>query len=220
MTSQEIIRKFELYVGDTTDLSTQEEVDLLNKVYRGINNKRHWEYLKTTATGTLQSLTGGIGHSLPSDFISLYDNSLYTDNSISAQNNASPRVLWVTLPGATDISPYQFINYADRRQYRNQNGSAYVDIKNSKFYITGTQTDLMPYELDYIFKPADLTISSAEADIVIPSQFHDILFFGMCVDDMTIQLFDKARSYAATNQAQYQSILDDLVFFNSQLQLN
>lgn len=46
MLASEIIAKFELYVDDSTELSTQEELDLLNKVYQKVADDRPWEILK------------------------------------------------------------------------------------------------------------------------------------------------------------------------------
>lgn len=230
MTVQEIIAKFESYVGDTSELSTQEEVDLLNKIFRKVNNYRHWEYLKTYDTGTFVDEGYGLEFRLPDNFVSFYDNSTYTNNSIGIENNASPRVIYIKqdstdygAQGSPNSTPYQIINFSDRRQYRNTNGYCFLDSSGGtrkKIYLTGNLTGPIYFEYDYIYKPDDLTIGTESSDIIIPDQFHDILYHGMCVDDMIIQLFPKANSYAQENQAKYDSLLKDMSFWNSQLILN
>ena len=64
MLTSELITKFELYVDDGTELSSQEELDLANKIYYSICNYRPWEWLKKTVTGTISSGT----ITLPTDF--------------------------------------------------------------------------------------------------------------------------------------------------------
>ena len=46
MTAQEIIAAFELKVDDSTELSTSEELALLNRVYQLVCDERPWEILK------------------------------------------------------------------------------------------------------------------------------------------------------------------------------
>ena len=56
MTGTEIIKKFELWTDDQTELSTDEELFLANQKAKEIYNEVTWEFLRKTATG---SFSGG-----------------------------------------------------------------------------------------------------------------------------------------------------------------
>jgi len=207
MLTSKIIEKFELYVDDGTELSSNEELDLANKVYQAVCSYRPWEFLKKTATGTISS--GEI--TLPSDFAYISANNQSTDSDVSSETVTAPKVVYV----GTDLTPYRFVNFSDRRQYRNQN-VVYIDPTDSKIKFVVTPTDTT-YEFDYIKVPADLTLATSP---IFPSRFHDIIAYGMASDDFAIQLFDKARSYANENQAKYNSILKDMSYANAMSTFN
>lgn len=203
MLASEIIAKFELYVDDSTELSTQEELDLLNKVYQKVADDRPWEILKKEATGSISGTT----IALPSDFAHMVENYNWTDNSYSTEINAKPNVVFI------GTAPYQIVNWSDRKQYLNNNSVCYVDLASSVVTFPVTQSGT--YSFDYKAFPATLTLSDTP---VFPARYHHILFLGMCVDDMAIQLFDKSRSYAQENQAMYNSYLRDMALWNANLQ--
>lgn len=208
-----IITNFELEVSDITELSTSEELYVLNRVYQKVCSARPWEFLKTPATGTMSgSGVDGYYVTMPSDFAFFSPNYSYTDNTLSTQQNSAPVVIFI----GTAYTPYKVVNYSDRRQYLGSTGYAYLDYANSKIYFTGTPVSTT-YSFDYIKVPATLTASDTP---VIPSRFQDILVYGMAVDDAVIQLSPKATSYAPENQAKYDSMMLDLAYWNSQLQLN
>lgn len=211
MLASEIITKFEQYVDDTTELSTTEELALLNKIYQRVCMYRPWEFLKKSATGTLSTSVAYV--SLPADFSYFTVNNQYTDNSYPIENNAAPKVVFV----GTNYEPYQIINYSDRRQYRNQKGFAYVDIANSRLYFTLQPTSADSYEFDYMSLPTTLTASDTPS---IPTRFQDIIYHGMASEDYIIQQFDKARSYQLENEAKYNQYLADMSFWNANLQNN
>jgi hypothetical protein len=215
MTGQTIIDKFEKYTGDTTELSTQDELDLLNKIYGDVCNDRPWEWLKKTATGTITVSNGVATIIVPTDFRYFTENNQATNIAYETNNNASPKVIFVaTVTGLYDA--YQLINFSDRRQFYNQSGYAYYDAVNNLITFTQvpTETDLT-YEFDYIYYPPAITLTTSP---LFPEEFQDILFHGMAVDDMIIQLFDRTHSYAKENQAGYDSMLLKLQYYNSQLQ--
>ena len=113
-TADQIIKKFELQVSDVTELSSAEELMLLNRIYQRVCDTRPWEFLKTNKQGTMSgSGVDGFYIAVPEDFAYLYENYNWTDNSYSTQLNRAPIVIFV----GTARSPYYVINYADRNQY-------------------------------------------------------------------------------------------------------
>jgi len=220
MTSETIIQQFELQVSDITELSEAEEYIVLNRGYNKLCNSRAWEFLKKSTAGTILQDSGGYYITIPDDFAYFTSNNQYTDNTISPQNNAAPKVIFI----GSNYTPYQIVNWSDRRQYRNQSGYAYLDLSSGKIRFTQTPTDtarncfgVTIYEFDYISVPSALVAGSVPA---FPSRFHDILVFSMATDDAIIQLSPKATSYAPENQVKYQAVYDDMCYWNAQLQLN
>lgn len=205
----QIITDFELQVSDVTELSSTEELALLNRIYQKICSDRPWEFLKTAASGTMSgSGVDGYYITIPSDFGFFYENNLMTDNSSRVGNNAAPKVIFV---GPT-LDPYQIINYGDRRQYLGKTGYCYVDLANSKIYFTGTPTSTT-YAMDYIKIPPLLATSDYP---IFNGKFHDIITFAMATDNEILQLSPKATSYAPENQAKYQSYLLDMQYHYAQ----
>lgn len=209
MTSDTIITQFELQVSDLTELSTAEEYVVLNRVYNKICNFRPWEFLKKSASGTILSDSEGYYITAPSDFAYFANNHNNTEDYISTD---TPKVIFV----GTNYDPYMIVNWSDRRQYRNKSGYAYYDIAQGKIRFTGTPVSTT-YEFDYVSIPTALV---AGASPIFPSRFHDILVYGMAIDDAIIQMSPKATSYAAENQAKYQGIFDDMSWWNANLMID
>lgn len=207
MTAAQIIAKFELYVGDTTELSTAEELALANKIYQKVCDDRPWEFLKREASGTMASTTTITS---PSDFGHFVENRGYTDNAIVPGYNAKP--VGVIINGTKWL---QLIDWSTRKQYANSDGYIYYDAYNDTLTTTYAQPSGATYSFDYKAVPADMIISDTPR---IPTRFQDIIYHGMCVDDMVIQLFDKARSNAAENQAMYMQYLSRMALWNANLQ--
>lgn len=207
MTCAEIIAKFELYVDDTTELSTAEELALLNKIYQRVCDDRPWEFLKKEASGTMATTTT---ITVPSDFGYFVENLNYTDNAQNTQYNFRP--VGILINGTKWL---QVINWSDRRQYANKDGYAYYDARLGTLTTTYAQPSGATYSFDYKAVPATLIISDTP---VFPARYHDILVHGMAVDDMIIQLFNKARSYAGENQSMYQGYLSQMALWNANLQ--
>lgn len=195
---------FQLQTDDTTELSSTEELAIANRVYRKILNDRPWEFLKKSDTGTIAS-DGTID--LPSDFAYLVQNGNYTDSSYIARRP----VVFV----GSNYSAYNVVSWSDRRQYRNQDGYCYVDLVNSKLVFTSADTVAgQSYEFDYIYNPDDLELATSP---VFPARFHELIVYGMQVDDNIIQQSDKAKSYMAENNAKYNDLMKDLAYYNSKL---
>lgn len=209
MTGQQIINRFELQVDDLTELSSVEELAILNRVYKRVVAMMPWEILKKQASGTMS--TDATGHYIdtPSDFMYFSENGLYTDNTTEWQANNTPSVIFV----GADYSPIHIVNYADRRQHRNSSDRAYHSHSEDKIRITGTPVSTT-YEFDYLYEPADLTTAT---EPVFPTRFHDMLAYGMAVENDILQLSEKARSYASENEARFKEDLNNMKYWNSKL---
>lgn len=205
MIASAIIAKFELYVGDTTELSSADELDLLNKVYFRVADDKTLEIFKKNRTGTMTTTTT---IALPDDFSNLVENYNWTDNAFSTEIGQKPVVVWI------NNSPIYVVNWSDRRQYLNNANYCYLDIAANLIRFPYAQPSSATYDFDYKYVPAALTANDSP---VFPARFHDVLYHGMCVDDMVTQLFDKARSYADWNQAQYNDYLKRLALWNANL---
>lgn len=213
MISTEIITEFERIVDDVTELSSVEELALLNRVYFRVCTERPWEFLKTEVSGTmLGSGLDGFYATLPTDFAFFIEDYQYTDNAIAPQTNSAPKVVFV----GTNRTPYKIVNFSDRRQYLGATGYAYLDLANSKVVFTGTPVSTT-YSFDYIKVPAVLTASDTP---VIPTRFQSILSFGMASENDILQLSPKATSYRLENEAKYEGYLKDMQYWNALLQLN
>lgn len=214
LNGQDIITKFELQVNDLTELSSQEELDLLNDKYLDVCMERPWEFLKKNATGALalDATTGLYYITKPTDFAFFCENNQYTDNTIQAQNNAPPRVIFV---GAA-YTPYQIVNYSDRLQYRTQSGVCWLDLTADKIFFPMPPSDTTYYNFDYIHVPTELTTTTSP---VFPNRFRKMLWFAMATDNEILQLSAKAGSYAKENREKYEDTLDKMSYWNDNLNL-
>lgn len=192
-TSAEIITKFELFAGDETELSSDEELDLLQKIYNEVCNQHEWERLKKTASGTLSTTVPYIAE--PADF-----------------SNLTEKAVIYVFTSSTSFDTYYVVPFEERRQYLNQKQYAYYDARVARFIFMVQPAQALAYEFDYIFVPAVLTI--AGSDPIFPTRFYDLFYHGMLVDNDIIQMSDKARSYQAVNQARYTKILSDMKAWN------
>lgn len=215
LTASQIITNFELQVNDITELSSSEELALLNRLYQKVCLDKPWEFLKTPASGSILTDATGSYITVPVDFAYFIENNQYTDNSIGIYNNAAPKVIFV-LSASGAYQPYQIINFSDRRQYVNRTGFAYFDALNNIIRFTGTPAGTT-YEFDYIKVPVVLLIGDSP---IFPGRFHDMLVFAMATDNEVLQLSPKATSYAQENTARYQSYFMDMVYWNALLQMN
>lgn len=204
MTKGEIITKFELYLDDSTELSTDESSDLFDKIYRQINSDRPWEGTKTEGTGTASTSVPYI--SLPANFLYLTANNNFTDSS----EQAGRPVVFV----GTTYEPYEVISWSDRRQYRDQTGYAYIDFANSRLYFTKQPASANAVEFDYHAQQTALTTND---EPWFPEEFHDLIYHLMCVDDYIIQQSDKAKSYKSENEKMAKDYMERMVYWNSQL---
>lgn len=204
-TATQIITNFELQVDDTTELSSTEELSILNRVYKHICSLKAWEFLKKVHTGTTSTSLPYID--LPEDFAYLTQNYNYTE---TASNIAYNPVVFV----GDSYKPYKVVNFSDRRQYRNQDNVCWIDIVNNRLYFGKQPTTAESVEFDYISDPATLTASDTP---LIPERFQPMLEYAMAVEDSVIQQSDKAKSYKNENQAKYKEYYDAMCLWNSRL---
>jgi hypothetical protein len=204
MTKTEIITKAQLYLDDTSELSTQEFEDLFDMKYRLLNAKKPWEGTKAAASSTTSTTVPYV--SLASDFHTLTQNFNYTSSNYEAR-------FPVIFLGA-NYMPYYVVSWSDRRQYRDQEGYAYIDIANSRLYFTKQPTQALAVEYDYHRVMPEL---AGGDEPWFPEVFHPWLFHEMVVDDFIIQQSDKAKSYAQENQARADRLYRDMCYWNSSL---
>lgn len=215
----DIITKFETYLDDSSELSSQEELELANKIYQEICDDRPWEFLKKAATGTLTVSNGVATIPVPSDFKNFAENNQATDGAVSTDNNASPKVIFLSTTTGV-YTPYQIVNFSDRRQYLNSLGYAYLDLSNNQIVFTALPSVAdLSYEFDYIKIPPDLTAATTApySDPLFPARFWDAIYHKMAADDQIIQIFDRAHSYLNENLGRYKEIMSNMALWNANL---
>lgn len=222
MTWEDIIYRFRLQVDDSSELSSDEELALLNQVYKEVQNNRAWEWLKTTYTGTTSASVPYVA--LPSDFKMLCPNF----NNLEGYSN-----VWVPIgyysnvfPGnignvsvvfiGSTYTPYQVIPFSSRRNYRDASGYCYIDIANSRLYFTSQPTaDSLEY--DYIKRASDLTLATSP---LFNESYHDVLAYWMAAKFDSIQLTSKNESYQRENEVQYLQLLQSMQMEDAQVKLS
>lgn len=205
MTGLEIIKKFEVWTDDQTELSTDEELFLANQKANEIYNECTWEFLRKTATG---SFSGGEINltSVAPDF--KYAMANYSDDG----SYGTPTVPVVWVGGA----PYKIIPMGMRTQSQNQN-VCWVDVVNNKIKFANASLG-GTFEFDYQYQPAAFTGSTSPA---FPANFESgmIVVYAMLIDDDIIQKTEKGRTNLKENAAQYGRLLSNLKSYNAKFML-
>lgn len=202
-TVAEIITDFELFLDDTTELSTAEEIRLAEKHSQRIANMYPWELLKKSysSSGSVSATTD----SLPTRFSQVIENDQYSENG----EYGSGPVVYI----GSNYTPWKVVSWSDRRNYRARKGYAWVDLPNSNMVFSEAPNDTVEY--DYIEYPAELTATSDT--IWIPDRFAPVLYHSMAADDFVIQQSEKARSYRDEHLANYNMYLKDMKSWNFKL---
>lgn len=221
----DIIAKFETYLDDSTELPSQEELELCNKKYQEVCDDRPWIFLRKTQIGTVTTGVDTYGNTqvtipLASDFKAMAINNQSTDNTVAVDNASKACVVFLSTKTGV-YTPYQVVNYADRRQFLGASGYCWVDpILNQVTFASPPPTTIadQTYEFDYTRIPPDLTAATSTpySDPVFPARFWDIIYHLAAVDDQIIQIFDRAHSYMAENKQNAMDILARMQYWDSQ----
>ena len=201
MITSVIIEKFNLYTDDTSELSSSEELALAEKIYKKVLNFKDWEFLKKAHTDTQSTTLEYIA--LPADFRSIAINyELYDEPA---------QVIFI----GSNYQPYKVIPFSNRRSYRDQDGYAYIDARQSRLYFTKQPSSADAIEFDYIYKPDALTLSTSP---VFDADYHDMIYHGMVLDFYSIDMTPKGGIYDSENQESYVDYLeamseDDFKFY-------
>lgn len=199
MTTLDIAKRFQLQVDDSSQLSTQETLELANEVYEEIQNNRPWEWLRQTFTGVTSTSVNYI--TLPSDF------------RMVTLNSDNKSVVFV----GDDYSEYILIPYHQRRNHIDEDGYCYIDIPNKKLIFTLQPTESKTVEFDYFgIAPALIYASSP----LFPERFHKIISYGMAAKFSPIEHTEKNLSYQRENQAHFEKMLSDMAEEDALIKLN
>jgi hypothetical protein len=195
MIAQDIIEKFELQVDDSTELSSVEELALLNKCYQKICDDRPWEFLKTEFSG----LTDGSNKlALPSNFSYFIE-----------RNDDGEKIVW-----GVGVE-YLLVPFNNRRKYTGQSNVCYVN-DGYLYFMVAPASNLVVLG-DYIKVPNDLAIDNTP---IFPERFHPMLSHLMAIEDITIQGDPSADHIINKNNALYKSMLADMQYYNARLSEN
>ena len=201
MLASEAITQFELQVDDTSELSSSEELSLLNDVIQSTGFSRTWNILKTSASGTVvaNEIT------LPADFAYIYANRNWASNAVESQKP----VIFI----GTEYKPYVVLNFDERRQYRNSQGYAYLDMANNKIIFNQTP-ESSTYEFDYIKTVAEVGLAD---ELPFPARFHKKFVHDMAMLDNIIQMSDKAGNNIEANRAESMRYQNAMNMWDSKL---
>ena len=192
MTGEEIISLFNLLVDDSTELSSAEELDLLNASYQEVCDDRPWEFLKTEFSGTTDGTT----------VLALPDNFSY----FIEMNDDGEKIIWV------DGHGYLLINFSQRRQYKDQTGIAYFNGTNL-YFIEAPSTGLEVLG-DYIKTPDDLTTATSP---IFKASFHKMLAYKMAISDFIVQANLSDNNSIEQNTALYRDYLARMQYHNARV---
>ncbi len=203
MTGTEIIKKFELWTDDQTELSTDEELFLANQKAKEIYNEVTWEFLRKTATG---SFSGG-----EIDLATVAPDFKYAMANYSDDNSYDTPTTPVVYVGG---APYQIIPMGSRRMMQGRN-VCWVDVVANKIKFDNTGAG-GTFEFDYQYQPADFTGATSPA---FPANVENgmVVVYAMLIDDDIIQKTEKGRTNIKENAAQYSRLLSNLKSYNAKL---
>lgn len=168
MLGSEIKTQFENIIDDSVD--SEFTYQLMNIARVQIEGERDWEFLKKLDTSKTRTLgdTYATEKDLPSDFV------LPTYMHLA---DSSEEVLQI---------PFQ-----SKEEYKSHSDKYFIDVLNSKYYLTGIATETKVINFFYIHTSDDIEATTSP---IFPTRFHTILAFYMAMiyynvdfDDVTLR---------------------------------
>lgn len=198
-TGSDIIKKFELWTDDQTELSTAEELFLANEKQREILNEGVWEFARKSAGGSFSNGEIDLSTVAP-DFKHIMSN--YCDND--QYTTPTDAVVYV------NETPYKVIHMGMRQQLKAR-PVCWIDPTQNKIKFSDTGTSGL-FSFDYQVSPPDFTEETAP---LIPVDHRMTIVYAMLLDDDIIQKTEKARSNIKENMSQYIKLLSNLKSYNA-----
>lgn len=198
MQPDEIIKQFEVYVDDLTELSTEEEYALLTKVLETVYNDRSWEFLRKTATVTTDTATTA---PLPADFVSVMNN--YSENPY----NAIAEIPVAYVGGI----PFKFIPRGTAFQKAGGNYVT-VNLATNKLEFLASIGAGVQVTFDYKYAPDPIIDNNVTVVLPVGQRY---LAQVMAIDDDIIQKTEKGRSNYQANSVAKAQLLRDLAHHNA-----
>lgn len=189
---EELITLFELLVDDSSELSSAEELDLLNDSYLEICDDRPWEFLKKEFSGVTDGTTIV---ALDSDF-----------NYFVEYNDLGEKVIYV------DGSEYKLVNYSERRQYVDQTNIAYVNGQNL-YFVVAPDSGLAVLG-DYIKIPEEITLITYP---IFNDSFHKMIAYKMAVSDFVLQANLSEEKSIQNNTSLFNGYLARMQYQNARI---
>lgn len=202
LTGQQIIEKFGIYTDDTTELSSDEAINLANDKLRLIYMEQPWEFLRRKKTGVVES-DGKI--TLPTDFDEFMEN--YDEYG----DETTMKVIFV----GSQKSPYLLVPMGQRNN-NSFYGICWIDPSDRKINFLQSPGAGTSYEFDYKTSPDEITVSTSP---LLPNEYHPMIVFAMLIDEEIIKKAEKARSSMQENFAQYQRYLKNLKLRDARFKL-
>lgn len=180
--------------------------NLITTVQANIESSREWSVLKKrdTSKSITTSSTFQTSFALPSDFF--------------FWQSEQPIVLTDPTNTANFIQYFKEIPMAKQFQYQFQTYRFATDLANSNIYIMGTVDRTYTIQMNYIYKPSDVTSTTSW---VFPAQFHPLLAYGVAIIQKGgIDFDDQNRAMAEHNQKTYDMIYKAMVDWDDRLQVS
>jgi len=189
-----------------TELSTDDELFLANKINRDIYIEQDWEFLRKNQTGVTDS-NGEIP--VPIDFEKFMQN--YSKEETKDEGSL-PDTCVVFISG----NPYKIIPAGSKNLYVGDAVCYYDSLTRTIKFPTSVGVGAN-YEFDYKYIPVDLELTDSP---LFSYNVHQIIFYGMLIDDEIIQKVEKARSFMNVNSAMYNKYLSKLKLIDASLFFN
>lgn len=198
-TGTDIVKKFELWTDDQTELSTDEELFLASEKQREILNENAFEFMRKNVTGSFSGGEISLATVAP-DFKHLMLN--YTEDP----RYGMPDKVVVFVGGR----PISVVPAGLKTQFQGQN-VCWVDLVNKKIKFSDAGMS-GTFDFDYQFTAPDITANGAPT---IPADYALVIVYAMLIDDDIIQKTEKGRTNIKENMSQYIRWMSSLKSYNA-----